>query len=121
MDPLSLLREALVLIHLVGFALLLGGWAVQAARRRYVTATLFRAGLGVMIASGLLLAIPFPAGVQLDYLKLGVKLVLAFAIGGMFGVVITREKVGKPTAAAFWSIGALAIVNAGIAVFWHGA
>lgn len=46
MDPLSLLREFLVLVHLVGFALLLGGWAAQAVRRRYVTTTLFRTGLG---------------------------------------------------------------------------
>jgi len=121
MDPLSLLREFLVLVHLVGFALLLGGWAAQAVRRRYVTTTLFRTGLGVMIASGLLLAIPFPSGVHLDYFKLGVKLVVALAIGGAFGVVITRERAGRPTAGAFWTIGALAVLNAGIAIFWHGA
>lgn len=119
MDPLLLLRELLVLIHLVGFALLLGGWAVQAARRQYVTTTLFRSGLGVMIASGLLLAIPFPTDVHLNYIKLAVKLVLAFAIGGAFGVVITREKAGRPTNVAFWSIGALAVINAGVAIFWR--
>ncbi|RDV46791.1 Fe-S protein [Leifsonia sp. ku-ls] len=119
MNPLLVLREALVLVHLVGFALLLGGWTVQAFRRDYTTTTLFRTGLGVMIVSGLLLAIPFPAGVDLDYVKLAVKLVVAFTIGGMFGVVITRERAGRPTAAPFWSIGALALLNAGIAVFWH--
>ena len=121
MELLSLLRELLVLVHLIGFALLLGGWAAQAVRRRYVTSTLLRSGLGVMIASGLLLAIPFPAGVHLDYLKLAVKLVVALAIGGAFGVVITREKAGRSTLAAFWTIGALAVLNAGIALFWHGA
>ncbi|MBN9612073.1 MAG: Fe-S protein [Actinobacteria bacterium] len=119
MDPLMLLRELLVLTHLVGFTLLLGGWAAQAVRREYVTTTLFRTGLGVMIGSGLLLAIPFPAGVHLDYVKLVVKLVLAFSIGGAFGVVITREKAGRPTRTAFFGIGALALLNAGIAVFWH--
>ena len=72
-----------------------------------------------MIASGLLLAIPFPAGVHLDYVKLAVKLVIAFAIGGVFGAVITREKAGRPTRTPFWIIGALAILNAGIAIFWH--
>ena len=117
--PLALLREALVLAHLIGFALLLGGWAAQAARRAYVTTTLFRTGLGIMIASGLLLAIPFPAGVHLDYVKLAVTLVIAFAIGGVFGAVITREKAGRPTRTPFWIIGALAILNAGIAIFWH--
>ena len=119
MNLLAILRETLVLVHLVGFALLLGGWAAQAARRRYTTTTLFRTGLGVMIGSGLLLAIPFPAGVHLDYVKLGVKLALALAIGGMFGVVITRERNRRPARLAFWSIGALALLNAGVAVFWH--
>src|SRR4051812_6539080 len=99
--------------------MLLGGWASQAVRRAYTTTLLFRVGLGVMIGSGLLLAIPFPASVELNYVKLAVKLVVAFAIGGMFGVVITREKAGRPTGAAFWSIGVLALLNAGIALFWH--
>ncbi|MGH1548373.1 Fe-S protein [Leifsonia poae] len=116
---MTILREALVLVHLVGFALLLGGWAAQAIRRAYTTTLLFRIGLGIMIGSGLLLAIPFPAGIQLDYVKLAVKLVVALAIGGMFGVVITRERGGKPTAGPFWTIGALILLNAVIAVFWH--
>ena len=119
MDPLLLLRELLVLVHLVGFALLFGGWAAQAARGRTTTTTLFRTGLGIMIASGLLLAIPFPAGIELDYLKLGVKLVIAFAIGGVFGVVITRDRAGRPTRVPFWTIGALALLNAGVAIFWR--
>ncbi|WP_156174933.1 MULTISPECIES: Fe-S protein [unclassified Leucobacter] len=119
MDPLLLLRELLVLVHLVGFALLFGGWAAQAARGRTTTTTLFRTGLGIMIVSGLLLAIPFPAGIHLDYVKLAVKLMIAFAIGGTFGVVITRERAGRPTKAPFWTIGALSLLNAGIAVLWH--
>lgn len=121
MDPLLLLRESLVLVHLVGFALLLGGWTAQAVRHVHLTTTLIRTGLGIMIGSGLLLAIPFPAGIHLDYLKLGVKLAVALGIGAMFGVVITREKAGRPTDAGFWAIGVLAVLNAGIAIFWHGA
>jgi hypothetical protein len=43
-----------------------------------------------MIGTGLLLAIPFPSGVDLDYVKLGVKLVIALGIGALFGVAIAR-------------------------------
>ena len=118
MSALLVVREILVLIHLIGFALLLGGWATQAVRRHYTLTTLLRIGLGIMIVSGLILAIPFPVGVHLDYVKLGVKLVIALGIGALFGVVITREKAGKASVAAFWAIGALAVINAGIALIW---
>lgn len=120
MDFLTILREALLLIHLVGFAMLFGGWLAQAAKRDYTTNLFFRLGLGVMIVSGLLLAIPFPAAIHLDYLKLGVKLFIALVIGGTFGVVTTKEKkTGRAAVGGFWTIGGLAALNAGIAVFWH--
>ena len=53
------LRLLLRYLHLVGFALLVGAWLAQ-----YVTGTLrvnvlVRTGLGTMIGTGLLLAIPF--------------------------------------------------------------
>ena len=43
-----------------------------------------------MIGTGLLLAIPFPSGIHLDYVKLGVKLAIALGIGAIFGVIITQ-------------------------------
>ena len=112
-------RTALVLIHIVGFALLFGGWATQVFTRSYRVVTVCRVGLGVMIGSGLLLAIPFPDGVQLDYVKLGVKLAIALGIGMLFGICLTREKAGRPSRVAFWGIGVLALVNAVIAFFWR--
>jgi hypothetical protein len=118
-EALTVIRNVVLLIHLTGFALLLGGWAAQAAMRRYRLTTLLRSGLGIMIVSGLLVAIPLPAGIHLDYLKLGVKLAIALGIGALFGVVMTRVKAGKEGGIAFWAIGALAVVNAGIAVLWN--
>jgi hypothetical protein len=114
------LRLLLRYLHLVGFALLVGAWLAQ-----YVTGTLrvnvlMRTGLGTMIGTGLLLAIPFPSGIHLDYLKLGVKLVIAVGIGVLFGVAVTREQATKTVnRPLFLSIGGLALVNAAIAVFWR--
>ncbi len=118
-EVFAVIRNVVLLVHLVGFALLLGGWASQAVTRRFRLTTLFRTGLGIMIASGLLLAIPLPTGIHLDYVKLAVKLIIAFGIGAMFGVVSAREKAGKEGGIAFWAIGALALINAGIAVLWN--
>ena len=118
-EVLGVVRNVLLLIHLIGFALLLGGWVVQAASRRFTLPALLRAGLGIMIGSGLLMAIPLPIGIHLDYIKLGVKLLIALTIGAMFGVVLTREKAGNESRGAFWAIGCLALLNAGIAVLWE--
>lgn len=119
MNLLAIARDVLVLVHLIGFALLLGGWAVQAFSRQDRVTTLIRAGLGIMILSGLVLAIPFPAGIELDYIKLGVKLAIAVLIGALFGVIVTRERRHRPARTLFWTVGALAIVNAGIALIWR--
>jgi hypothetical protein len=114
------LRLLLRYLHLVGFALLVGAWLVQ-----YLTGTLrvnllMRTGLGTMIGTGLLLAIPFPHGIHLDYTKLGVKLAIALGIGALIGVAVTRERAAKTISRPlFLSIGGLTLVNAAIAVFWR--
>jgi hypothetical protein len=79
------LRLLLRYVHLVGFALLFGAWVAQYVTGKLRVNVIMRTGLGTMIGTGLLLAIPFPSGVDLDYVKLGVKLVIALGIGALFG------------------------------------
>jgi hypothetical protein len=114
------LRLALRYVHLIGFALLLGAWAMQFLARKSNTTIPMRLGLGTMLVTGLLLAIPFPSGVDLNYVKLGVKLAVAFSIGALFGVEDTRAKTGRTMSRGlFGAIGGLALVNAAVAVFWR--
>jgi hypothetical protein len=116
----ELLRLLLRYLHLVGFAVLVGAWLSQYLSGRLRVNVLMRAGLGTMVGTGLLLSIPFPSGVDLDYVKLGVKLVIAFGVGALLGVVITRERGAKTVnRPLFLSIGGLALINAAIAVFWR--
>ncbi len=117
---MEFLRLLLRYLHLVGFALLFGAWLAQYVTGKLRVNVLMRIGLGTMIGTGLLLAIPFPSGIDLDYLKLGVKLVIALGIGALFGVAVTRERASKAVSRLlFLSIGGLALVNAAIAVFWR--
>jgi hypothetical protein len=114
------LRLLLRYLHLVGFALLIGAWVAQYATGKLRVNVVMRTGLGTMIGTGLLLTIPFPSGVHLDYLKLGVKLAIAVGVGALFGVAVTRERAGKVvTRPLFLSIGGLVLVNAAVAVFWR--
>jgi hypothetical protein len=116
----EVLRLLLRYIHLVGFALLVGAWVTQYVDGRLRVDVLMRTGLGTMIGTGLLLSIPFPSDVDLNYVKLGVKLAIAVGIGALFGVAITRERAEKAVSRSlFLSIGGLALVNAAVAVFWR--
>jgi hypothetical protein len=114
------LRLALRYLHLVGFALLLGAWAMQFLAGRSNITIPMRVGLGTLLATGLLLAIPFPSGVHLDYVKLGVKLAIAIGIAVLFGIEGTRARAGRTVSRGlFGAIGGLALVNAAVAVFWR--
>ena len=120
MDALEVLRLTVRLIHLVGFALLLGGFVAQYVTGRFRVSILMRIGLGTMIASGLVLAIPFPSDVDIDYAKLAVKFGVVVLIGALFGVAVTRERRGRAvTRWQFSAIGALVLLNAAIAVYWQ--
>lgn len=109
------LRHLFLYIHLVGFAMLLGGFLVQYLSGRFEPGLVMRIGLPVSIGAGLVLAIPFPSGIDLNYTKLIVKLVVALAIGAMMGIGTKRNIVDRRY---FGGIGALIALNAAIAVFW---
>jgi len=120
MSGWEILRLALRYLHLIGFALLFGGFLAQYLTHTMRVTVVMRSGLGAMLATGLLLALPFPSDVDLNYVKLGVKLGVAVVIGALFGVSVTREKRGAVVSRGlFLTIGGLALLNAAIAVFWR--
>lgn len=120
MEPLEILRNVVVLVHLVGFAVVFGSWVAEWTSRRYQATRLMDEGLAISLLAGLVLAAPWPAGVELNYIKLGVKLVVLLVIGGLIGVSRSRQRKGGQTPrAAFWLIGILTLTNAAIALIWQ--
>jgi len=114
------LRHVVVLVHLVGFALLFGAWAVEAYNRRLQVTPLMQWGLGIAALAGLVLAAPWGIEYDLNYVKLGVKLLILLAIGALLGIGSVRQrKDGSVPPAIFWSIGALTLGNAAIALLWR--
>lgn len=119
-EPLEILRNVVILVHLVGFAVIFGSWVVELTSRRLQSTPLMDGGLGIALIAGLILAAPWPAGVELNYIKLGVKLVVLLVIGGLIGAGRARQRTGGTTPrAAFWLIGILTLTNAGIALIWQ--
>ena len=116
---MEFLRHLVVLVHLVGFALLFGAWAVEAIGGRRNVTRLMNWGLAVAAVAGLALAAPWGVSHELNYIKIGVKLVILLVIGALLGIGAARQrKRGSVPAGVFWSIGALTLANAAIAVLW---
>lgn len=122
MTTMEILRHVVLLVHLVGFAILFGAWVVEAVSKRRGVTRLMDWGLAIAAVAGLALAAPWgvPEGVEFNYVKIGVKLVILIVIGALLGIGAGRQrKSGSVPPAIFWSIGVLTLANAAIAVLWR--
>ncbi|SDT57897.1 hypothetical protein [Actinoplanes derwentensis] len=112
------LRLILLLIHLVGFALLLGGAVstLVSGKIRITPPVLW--GSIIQLVSGIALSAPLRGGGdhEPDPIKLGVKALFAVLIFIMVFIPRKREEVNK---GHFIGIVTLTVVNAAVAVFWH--
>ncbi len=115
------LRHIVLFVHLIGFATLFGAWAVEAFGGKKQITRQMHIGVTIAAVAGLALAAPWglPEGVEMNYAKIGTKLVILLIIGALLGIGQGRQrKSGEVPPAMFWGIGILTLVNAGIAVLW---
>ena len=120
MDALEILRHIVVFVHLTGFAILFGAWAVEAYNRRVQFTALMNIGLAIAAIAGLALAAPWGISYEMNYVKIGVKLLIVLIIGALLGIGMSRQrKGGKVAPAVFWGVGILTLLNAAIAVIWR--
>lgn len=114
------LRHIVLFVHLLGFAVLFGAWAVQAFGGKREFTRLMSIGMTIAAVAGLALAAPWGISYEPNYVKIGVKLVVLLVIGALLGIGTARQKrgVGVP-AAMFWLVGILTAANAAIAVIWR--
>ncbi|WP_345801812.1 Fe-S protein [Microbacterium sp. AZCO] len=117
---MEILRHVVLLVHLTGFAILFGAWVVELVSRRRQVTRLMEWGLAIAGVAGLILAAPWGIDYELNYVKIGVKLVILLVIGALLGIGMGRQKkTGSVPPAIFWSIGILTFANAAIAVLWR--
>lgn len=110
------LRLVLLYLHLIGFALLLGGAVAQyvTGRPRINPAMLW--GVTIQILTGLGLAAPLRDGDEPAPAKLVTKLVVGLMI---FVMVFFSRKRDIVHRGHFLGIIGLTLVNAAVAVFWR--
>ncbi len=116
---MEFLRHLVVLVHLIGFAILFGAWIVEAVNGHRGITRLMDWGLAIAGLAGLILAAPWGIDGELNYVKIGVKLVVLLVIGALLGIGGKRQRTtGSVPPAVFWSIGVLTLTNAALGVLW---
>ncbi|GIJ25892.1 hypothetical protein Vqi01_10540 [Micromonospora qiuiae] len=110
------LRLILLYVHLIGFALLLGGTIAQylTGKLRINAAMLW--GAVIQVLSGIGLSAPLRDGDEPAPAKLVTKLVLALLI---FVMVFFSRKRAEVNRGHFLAIAGLTLLNAAVAVFWR--
>lgn len=117
---MEILRSVVVLLHIIGFAVIVGPWVVEAVERRFRVTRVMNYGVLLSLITGLALAAPWPADVELNYPKIGIKLVILLIVAGLAGMGSARQKksgeaVPRPM---FVAIGVLTLIAAALAVVW---
>lgn len=116
---MEILRHILVFLHIVGFALIFGSLAYQAAEKQFRFTKITDWGLVLALLTGIILTAPF-GDFDPNYIKIGVKLIILIALGAVLGIGSAQQRrTGEPVAPPlFWVAFALPLVNAAIAVIW---
>jgi hypothetical protein len=111
-------RLILRYIHLVGFALLLGGAIAQYASGKIRINAAMLWGAVIQVATGLVLSAPLRGGGddEPSKVKLAVKLLVAIMIFVMTFFSRKRENVNR---GHFLAIVGLTLANAAVATFWR--
>ena len=117
---MELLRNVVIFLHIIGFAVTFGAWVTQLVAREFRVTRVMDYGILLSLLTGLALAAPWPAGIDLNYPKIGIKLVILIVLGAILGIGSARQKrTGEPVPRPlFWAVGALSLLAAGLAVIW---
>jgi hypothetical protein len=116
---MEFLRHLLLVVHILGFAALLGGLLVQARTPEKSVNALMRDGAGTAFVAGLLLVGVLQADdVEVNNSKLAVKGVIGLVI-----LVLVMANLRKPRISqGLWAlILLLTVANICVAVFWASA
>jgi hypothetical protein len=121
------LYQVVVLAHVLGLAALIGGyfalvWAApRSANPAFVPSVVMLWGARAQVLTGLVLVGLGEAVIDRDYdhAKIGVKLVIALVVTALVEVTRGRGRRGQSFPASWvHTAGALAVLNATVAVLW---
>lgn len=114
-----MLYKIVVVLHLIGMAMIVGGWLAQLrAPHPTITPGIVHGAL-VQIVTGMILVSLASSGAvdrEVDNAKIAVKLVVAAAVAGV--AVVGNARGREAPAALAHAAGGLAVANVAVAVLW---
>jgi len=120
MEPLEIVKNVVLALHIIGVASLLGGMLTQMKAMRTKTTRIVPAiwhGAWTMLATGLILVgMAYPLGDTPNNAKVGVKLVLLIAI---FAIAFVNRKKESLAPWVLPTLMTLTVANVFIATIWR--
>lgn len=114
---MDFLYVALLFIHLVAWAIVLGGW-IATMNKPGLYVGIPHAALTALITGILMVGVAEMGDAQLNHMKIGVKLLVNLVV---VVLAFRAKKLGDDAPKGLiTSVGALTVLNIAIALFWSG-
>ncbi|MCK1803769.1 hypothetical protein MTQ12_12035 [Brevibacterium sp. R8603A2] len=97
---MEILRDLLVFIHLLGMAIIIGSYFANLRAPRVVSGMLHGAYLQLVTGLLLVTVLEFTDGVEINHMKIGIKLVLAILVAVFAFIGARKEKAARAGAGA---------------------
>lgn len=116
---MNIVYNIVVFLHIVGAAMIVGIWIGQ-MKKPTVHPRQFD-GAMLQLLTGIVLMGLIPAlDMDANYAKLGIKLVIALAVGVLAFIGRRKYKAGQPVSPGLaHAVGGLALLNIAIATIWN--
>ncbi|MGW5053126.1 hypothetical protein [Actinokineospora sp. NPDC004072] len=113
---MEFVRLLLVFLHLLGMGLLVGTFLLQLRSREGALNPGWLHGSGLQLVTGVaLIALAPLTDAEYNHMKLGIKTLVVVAIAGIAFTYLRKTPLPKWVTPA---LGALVVLNVGLAVFW---
>ena len=116
---MDFLQNFLVFLHILGAAIIVGLWLAN-IKKPTVMPGQFHGALLQLVTGILLVGLAEMDDYDINYPKIGVKLVVALVIAVMAFIGQRKYKKGEPVSSALaHGVGILAVLNIAVATMWH--
>jgi heme A synthase len=112
---MEFLEHAVLVLHFIGLAGLLGSFLVQMRPPRSITMGYLHGSITMLVTGVLLVGLNYALDEEVNNQKITVKLAILLVI---FGLVLANRKKPEISTGVWAAIGGLAITNIVLAVFW---